>query len=319
VKIIPKKPFTWLLIAVAVYAYVTYPKDNYVKTADILPKNSGQISVTPDKKEPGITDKPVNSLVQTLSKTDTGKAFVRALAEDAYKKKYGDKDVSTVTAQETNKLITLDSFKGDGAAVVCGSTVEVNYESFNENNLILDSTAGKKPLTFKVGSKQVIKGLENGVVGMKKGGKRRIAIPSRLAYDDPEFKSDIAKNSPVMFEVELLGVKDGFESADTLAIENVTSGDGVVEALCGNDVSLTYKVLENDKEIASGPMSFRVGNGNVPVGLEKGVMEMKIGAIRKLFIPQSLQKIKSESILPENIKLPESGNLTLEIVLVGVN
>jgi FKBP-type peptidyl-prolyl cis-trans isomerase len=308
-----------MLIAVAAYAYWVYPKDDYVKTAELF-KNSSEpkVSVHPDKKEPGIADKPIDQLVQSFAKTDTGKAFVRALAEDQYKKKYGDKDISAVSAQEGNKLVAMDVLKGEGESVVCGSTVTVNYASFNENSLPLDSTTGKKPMTFKVGGKQVIKGLENGVVGMRTGGKRKIAIPSSLAYDDPEFKSDIAEHSPILFEVDLLNVKDGFESAEVMSIENVINGTGDGEALCGSDVNLTYKVFEDGAETANGPLSFRVGNGNVPVGLEKGVMEMKVGGVRKLLIPKALQKIEGESILPENIKLPESGNLTLEVKLVGV-
>ncbi|MCE3231755.1 MAG: Peptidylprolyl isomerase [Rickettsiaceae bacterium] len=311
VKIIPRKPFTWLLIAFAVYAYFQYPSGN-VEREKPTPISETTVTVAPDKKEPGVTDKPVNELVKKFSETETGQAVMRVLAEQSYKKQYGDKDLSVVTAQNSGKIMTLDTLKGEGEAAICGSTVTFSYTSYTENKIKLDST--DKPVTVKIGGGQVVKGLENGIVGMRKGGTRKIAVPSRLAYDDPEFKSDVAKGSPILFEVGLADVKNGFTTTDVMEVVNITPGEGVNEVLCGNKVNLSYKLFDQEKESSSGKLSFTMGDGTVPVGIEKGIMEMKKGEVRKLYIPKEFHKFMGESALPQDFKIPE-GKLVMEVVL----
>ena len=67
---------------------------------------------------------------------------------------------------------------------------------------------GKKPFEFQIGKGAVIKGWDQGVVGMKVGGKRKLTIPSRLGYADKGSPPKIPGKSTLVFEVELLSVNE---------------------------------------------------------------------------------------------------------------
>ena len=95
---------------------------------------------------------------------------------------------------------------GDGATPTMGQTVTVHYigrlESGKEFN---NSYTLGKPIDFKLG--QVIEGWNEGLQTMKVGGKRRLWIPSKLAYGPAGRPPNIPPNSNLDFEIELLGVK----------------------------------------------------------------------------------------------------------------
>lgn len=95
---------------------------------------------------------------------------------------------------------------GDGATPTMGQTVTVHYIGRLENGKEFNNsyTLGK-PIDFKLG--QVIEGWNEGLQTMKVGGKRRLWIPSKLAYGPAGRPPNIPPNSNLDFEIELLGVK----------------------------------------------------------------------------------------------------------------
>ena len=96
---------------------------------------------------------------------------------------------------------------GGGQAVVTGDTVTVNYKGWLDNGTVFDSSKkpGREPFGFTVGSGQVIKGWDEGLVGMKVGGVRELTVPSNLGYGDQDMGT-IPPNSTLHFEVELLKI-----------------------------------------------------------------------------------------------------------------
>ena len=97
---------------------------------------------------------------------------------------------------------------GTGPEATAGKTVVVNYTGWLTNGKMFDSSVGRQPFTFHLGGGEVIKGWDEGVAGMKVGGKRQLRIPPDLAYGSRGVGNGlIPPNSTLVFDVELLGVK----------------------------------------------------------------------------------------------------------------
>ena len=96
---------------------------------------------------------------------------------------------------------------GNGAVAAAGQKVKVHYTGWLTDGKKFDSSVDRgDPFAFVLGKGQVIQGWDQGVVGMKVGGKRRLTIPPELAYGSKGFPGAIPPNSTLVFEVELLGV-----------------------------------------------------------------------------------------------------------------
>ena len=96
---------------------------------------------------------------------------------------------------------------GTGAEASAGRTVEVHYTGWLVDGKQFDSSRGRGPFSFALGAGQVIKGWDQGVVGMRVGGKRKLTIPPELGYGMRGFPGVIPAQATLVFEVELLGVR----------------------------------------------------------------------------------------------------------------
>lgn len=104
-------------------------------------------------------------------------------------------------------LEVSDIVLGTGKEVRSGDAVSVHYVgSFLSGKQFDSSYERGEPLTFKVGSGQLIKGFDRGVVGMQVGGKRKLTIPPELGYGK-QVIGEIPANSTIVFEVELVGIE----------------------------------------------------------------------------------------------------------------
>ena len=115
----------------------------------------------------------------------------------------------------TGKAVTLpdglkywDEKVGTGATATPGHKVKVHYTGWlkSNGNKFDSSVDRKEPFEFKLGAGQVIKGWDEGVAGMKVGGKRRLEIPPDLGYGSRGAGGVIPPNSTLLFDVELLDV-----------------------------------------------------------------------------------------------------------------
>ena len=137
---------------------------------------------------------------------------------------------ATATAEpetpEPADLIKEDLVPGTGAEAKTGDKVKVNYTGrLLKTNLMFDTSvgAGKKPFEFQLGKGSVIAGWDQGVVGMKIGGKRKLTIPSRLGYKEKGSPPKIPGKATLVFEVELLSIG---EPADAGAGDSGASDAG---------------------------------------------------------------------------------------------
>lgn len=101
-----------------------------------------------------------------------------------------------------------DDQQGTGAAAKAGDTVEVHYTGTLKDGTKFDSSRDRgRPFSFHLGAGRVIKGWDEGVAGMKVGGKRTLIIPANLGYGARGVPNLIPPNSELRFEVELLAIK----------------------------------------------------------------------------------------------------------------
>src|SRR5437868_10075419 len=119
--------------------------------------------------------------------------------------------VLTIVAAGQGKMTTTksglkysDTAVGTGDTAAKGNTVQVNYTGWlyldGKRGAKFDSSVGKTPFEFKLGAGKVIAGWEEGVEGMKVGGKRELVIPPGLAYGAREVGGVIPANSTLDFE-----------------------------------------------------------------------------------------------------------------------
>ena len=111
-----------------------------------------------------------------------------------------------------NGLKYTDTKTGDGATAAPGNKVSVHYTGWLYNNgakgAKFDSSVDRgQPFQFSLGAHQVIAGWDEGVAGMKVGGKRTLIIPPELGYGARGAGGVIPPNATLMFDVELLGVQ----------------------------------------------------------------------------------------------------------------
>jgi FKBP-type peptidyl-prolyl cis-trans isomerase FkpA len=106
------------------------------------------------------------------------------------------------------KLQIEDVVVGSGTEAAVGKTVSVHYTGWLTDGKKFDSSKDRgKPFDFPLGKGHVIQGWDDGVAGMRIGGKRKLTIPPEMGYGKAGAGGVIPPNATLVFEVELLGVK----------------------------------------------------------------------------------------------------------------
>lgn len=114
----------------------------------------------------------------------------------------------SAASTKPSSLVKEDTVVGKGPEAKKGDHVSVHYTGTLLDGTKFDSSRDRdEPFEFTLGSGMVIKGWDEGVVGMKKGGKRRLTIPSELGYGKSGSPPKIPPDATLVFDIELLEIK----------------------------------------------------------------------------------------------------------------
>lgn len=151
--------------------------------------------------------KPATATKSTTKTATTGKTAVRKKAPVTKVDPNAPTPVKGEGITTPTGLQYWDIKPGTGATAAAGQKVEVQYTGWLTDGHKFDSSVGTgRNFAFMLGQGQVIKGWDEGVAGMKVGGKRQLKIPPQLAYGDRGFPGAIPAGSTLIFDVQLMGV-----------------------------------------------------------------------------------------------------------------
>jgi peptidylprolyl isomerase len=237
------------------------------------------------------------------------------------------------------ELVITDVTEGTGTAAADGDTLIVNYVGVRSvDGAEFDNSYDRgAPLPLTLGTGRVIKGWEQGLVGVKEGGRRQLDIPTDLAYGDapPESGAGVIKpGDSLSFVVDVVKVIPKPVPADEPDVSipptpnqieqtftDLIVGDGA-DIEPGQSVAvnvLAFSAADGAKIDSSwdngSPLTFTPGNQELPPGLEKAVEGMKVGGRRQVNIPFADAFGEAGN---EGLGLPASTDLIMVLDLVAV-
>lgn len=154
------------------------------------------------------TDNALIKSTETTSKTSTSSTSTTAAKTPTSGPLSKEPKVTPPTGAAPAKLETKELIAGTGAEAKNGDTVTVNYVGvlYKTGKEFNASWETKEPFSFALGKGQVIAGWDQGIPGMKVGGRRELIIPAPLAYGTKGSPPKIPGNEALVFVVDLLGV-----------------------------------------------------------------------------------------------------------------
>ena len=148
----------------------------------------------------------IAGFVLSLDKTPT---VIEVTDSQATKQEVNNQQTQQIEIMPVDELQIEDTIIGEGKEAIAGKVVSVHYTGTLVDGTKFDSSVDRgTPFQFTLGAGQVIKGWDQGVLGMKVGGKRTLIIPSDLAYGPAGRPGTIPPSATLIFDIELLDIKD---------------------------------------------------------------------------------------------------------------
>ena len=214
---------------------------------------------------------------------------------------------------------------GSGDLVETGSMARVAYsawahdtgESDNKGQLVIDRTETQ----FVVGAQQVFTGLDQGMTGMRVGGRRRLNVPANRAFGTAGTTS-VPPNTDLVVDVELLSVEPVTTDSAPFSFTDLRTGAGPA-AVVGDDLTVSYGGWFYDESepdnkgvlFDSGTgFTFRLGAGEVIDGWDQGLVGIQVGGQRRLVLPPELAYGDN----PRGV-IPANATLIFDVTLVTLS
>jgi FKBP-type peptidyl-prolyl cis-trans isomerase len=222
--------------------------------------------------------------------------------------------VEMINTRPAPQVDIKDVVVGTGAEAKDGMMVKVDFTGTLTNGTVFESSVGQQPVEFMLGAQQGGPGWDQGLQGMKVGGKRTLTVPADLAYGPQGNGSTIPPNATLIFEIELLDV----QPPEQVKIEDIQVGTGA-EAISGKTITVNYTGTLTDGTVFDSsygrqPFTLQLGAGQVIPGWDQGLLGMKVGGKRKLTIPPSL----GYGAQGAGSTIPPNATLIFEVELLDV-
>lgn len=219
---------------------------------------------------------------------------------------------SKVFPDSTAPMKIIDTTPGEGNGAICGQEADIRFEAFDSNDKRIEGNLKyKMPLTVRIGAQRVVPALEEGLIGMKPGGKRTITAASYKAYgakgfakDNPELAREI-----VRFEIEMLALRPevaaqpadafrarAFDRSQARLTDLLSCGDTATFriAIWKADGTRLYSNMTKEKPY----FTIRIGDAQAPRAVEEALIGMSAtGHARTVIAPGYL----SEPLYPEPV------------------
>ncbi|MBS1718138.1 MAG: FKBP-type peptidyl-prolyl cis-trans isomerase [Armatimonadetes bacterium] len=197
---------------------------------------------------------------------------------------------------------------GTGETAEVGDILNVRYKGSLLNKVVFDEnmSEGKPPFGFRLGVSAVIQGWQKGLVGMKVGGERQLAIPSDMGYADMGSGDKIPPYSDLYFDIKLIGIVKPNKS-DTVAREILQTGSGKkVGATDLVDINFTGSYMDGqvfDKTTPGKPTTFPMDSPRVPLGLARAMLGQPVGTKLRVTLPPAVgfQSGTDNGAIPDNM------------------
>ena len=245
-----------------------------------------------------------------------------------------DEPTVSLPTEMPTELVITDITEGEGEAAVEGSTLYLYYVGvFSKDGDRFDGNFGGDPYAVTLGTGAVIDGWDQGLIGIKAGGRRQLDIPADLAYGSAGLGEDIPPDSAISFVIDVVAIVppidpadapeitiEGAENVAVLVSDDLVEGEGA-EAKAGSNV-LVHIIAFNaatGEELAStwgdpSPVALLLEEGGSLPGLIDGIPGMKVGGRRQLTIPFA-DAFGTEG--NSSMKLPASTDLVVVIDLLS--